>query len=158
MRRSCERFYGVSPPRSSAAFKCNELPNKKLVPHCNEMNWHECVSECFCCPPSTKDVTFAHFESLLTSAAGFKQPIPPSFCFVLRRPLMWFDLNPLTGVGHSAVIFPLLLSVLPPTPPLPFPSSFSVKDVKPDALKGTFAQVGPVPADFHRNSREVKSP
>lgn len=100
---------------------------------------------------STKDVTFAHFESLLTSTAGFKKLIPPSFCSVLRGPLIGFELSPSTRPGHSAVTFSLLLSV-------PFPFPFPVKDVKPDALKGTLAQVGPALADFHRNSRGVKSP
>lgn len=104
---------------------------------------------------STKDVTFAHFESLLTSTARFKQLIPPSFCSVLRGPLIGFELHPFPSVGHSAVTFSLLLSVLPP---VPFPFPFTVKDVKPDALKGTLEQVGPVLADFHRNSRGVKSP
>lgn len=104
----------------------------------------------------TKDVTSCntHFESLLTSTARFKQLIPPSFCSVLRGPLIGFELNPLTSVGHSAVTF----SVLPLTPPVPFPFPFTVKDVKPGALKGTLAQVGPVLADFHRNNRGVKSP
>lgn len=104
---------------------------------------------------STKDVTFTHSESLLTFTARSKHQIPPWFCSVLRGPLIGFELNPFTGVGHSAVAFSLLRSALPP---VPFPFPFTVKDVKPDALKGTLAQVGPVLADFHRNSRGVKSP